>query len=124
MVPAVPEETAPARGQAHTEAEQNLTFEQAYAELEQTAQALQQGQLSLDETLRLYERGSFLARYCLQKLEGVEMKITQLMSRADGTYTAKPIASEKDITPPEPTQPEPQPPPDEADLQEQKELFE
>ncbi|GEM_PF-175260 len=123
MVPGVPEESAPGRAQAQAESEQNLTFEQAYAELEQTAQALQQGQLSLDETLRLYERGSFLARYCLQKLEGVEMKITQLMSRADGTYTAKPIASEKDITPPEPPRPEPRPT-DEADLQEQKELFE
>ncbi|MBV9121615.1 MAG: exodeoxyribonuclease VII small subunit [Chloroflexi bacterium] len=75
------------------------TFEDAYAELEQTAQALQQGQLSLDDTLRLYERGCFLARYCLEKLEGVELKISQLMARADGSFTTRPIASEKDVVP-------------------------
>ena len=111
---------------------EELTFEQAYAELEQTAQALQQGQLSLDDTLRLYERGSLLARYCLQKLEGVELKVAQLLTRADGSFTTKPIASEKDVTPPEPqpaeAAPTPRPaaatdPVDEDALREQKELF-
>ena len=103
---------------------EDLTFEQAYAELEQTAQALQQGQLSLDDTLKLYERGSTLARYCLQKLEGVELKVSQLLSRGDGTYATKPISSDKDIAPPEP-QPSASPAEDPEDLllQEQKELF-
>ncbi|HLQ31872.1 MAG TPA: exodeoxyribonuclease VII small subunit [Chloroflexota bacterium] len=102
----------------------DLTFEQAYAELEQTAQALQQGQLSLDETLRLYERGSFLARYCLQKLEGVELKVTQLLSHGDGTYSTKPITSEKDISPPEaPSAEDGSSEPEDAALKEQKELF-
>ena len=105
------------------------TFEQAYAELEQTAQALQQGQLSLDETLRLYERGSYLSRYCLEKLEGVEMKITQLLAHADGTYSAKQITSERDVSPPAAI-PAPERPseadedtPDEDFLKEQRELF-
>src|SRR5579862_8500756 len=101
-----------------------LTFEQAYAELEKTAQALQQGQLSLDEMLRLYERGSVLARSCLQKLESVELKVSQLLSRGDGTYATKPIASEKDVTPPEPQSAEAhEPEPDDDDLKGQKELF-
>ncbi|MFI5268367.1 MAG: exodeoxyribonuclease VII small subunit [Chloroflexota bacterium] len=102
----------------------DLTFEQAYAELEQTAQALQQGQLSLDETLKLYERGSFLSRYCLQKLEGVELKVSQLLSHGDGTFSTRPIVSEKDVTPPEP--PPSEPPsiePEDLLLKEQKELF-
>jgi exodeoxyribonuclease VII small subunit len=97
-------------GQAPKPVEE-LTFEQAYAELEQTAQALQQGQLALDDTLRLYERGSLLARYCLQKLEGVELKVAQLLTRADGSYATKPVASEKDVTPPEPQPAEPAAPP-------------
>ena len=114
-------------------AEQALTFEQAYAELEQTAQALQQGQLSLDETLRLYERGSYLSRYCLEKLEGVEMKITQLLAHADGTYSTKQIASERDVAPPaamplperqtEAAEEAREDSPDEAFLKEQRELF-
>ena len=106
------------------------TFEEAYAELEQTAQALQQGQLSLDETLRLYERGSFLANYCLEKLEGVELKIVQLLAKADGTYATKQIASEKDVSPPQPVpaQPKHEPEPDldrpsEDALKDQRALF-
>jgi len=103
---------------------ESLTFEQAYAELEQTAQALQQGQLSLDETLKLYERGSFLARCCLQQLEGVELKVTQLLSHGDGTYSTRPIVSEKDVTPPDPLPSEPaSSEPEDLLLKEQKELF-
>ena len=104
----------------------DLTFEQAYAELEKTAQTLQQGQLSLDETLRLYERGSFLSRYCLQKLEGVELKVSQLLSHGDGDYSTRPIASEKDVLPPEPRPSAPAPAESELEedpLGEQKELF-
>ena len=101
------------------------TFEQAYAELEQTAQALQQGQLSLDDTLKLYERGSFLARYCLQKLDGVELKVTQLLSHPDGTFSTKPIASERDVTPPEPlpAEAEPAPEPEAGQARGPRELF-
>src|SRR5437868_9336357 len=96
--------------------DEQLTFELAYAELEQTAQSLQQGQLSLDETLRLYERGSFLARFCLEKLDGVELKISQLMAKADGTFATRPISSEKDVMPPPPVPPtERQPLPTEAE---------
>ncbi len=102
-------------------APESLSFEQAYAELEQTAQALQQGNLSLDDTLKLYERGSFLARWCLEKLDGVELKVSQLLARSDGSFGTRPIASEKDVTPPEPP---PAEPPDDEALKEQKELFE
>jgi exodeoxyribonuclease VII small subunit len=107
-----------------TPAPDELTFEQAFSELEKTAQALHQGQLSLDQMLQLYERGSALARSCLQKLDSVEMKVSQLLSRGDGTFGTKPIASEKDVTPPEaqPSEPE-EPELDEDELKGQKELF-
>ena len=106
----------------------SLTFERAYAELEQTVQALQQGQLSLDETLRLYERGSFLSRFCLEKLEGVEMKVTQLLAHADGSYSTRVLASEKDIGQPVPPPAEPparprSPDEDDDPLRNQRELF-
>ena len=109
-------------------ASDNLTFEQAYAELEQTVQALQQGQLSLDETLRLCERGSFLSRYCLEKLEGVEMKVTQLLAHADGSYSTRVLASEKDVSQPAPPPAEPatrarQSEDDDDPLRNQRELF-
>ena len=102
-------------------APESLTFEQAYAELEQTAQSLQQGNLSLDDTLKLYERGSFLARWCLEKLDGVELKVSQLLARSDGSFATRPIASEKDVTLPEPAS---EPELEDPALKEQRELFE
>ncbi|HUZ77197.1 MAG TPA: exodeoxyribonuclease VII small subunit [Chloroflexota bacterium] len=68
-----------------------LSFEQAYAELEKTVAALQQGQLSLDETLRLYERGTELARGCRQALDEVELKVSRLVAQASGALTVRPL---------------------------------
>ena len=116
----------PDQPEAPPSAPDDLTFEQAYAELEKTAQSLQQGQLSLDEMLRLYERGSVLVRSCLQKLDSVELKVSQLLSRGDGSYTTNPITSERDVTPPDPQPGEPAAPepPQDDQLQSQKDLFE
>lgn len=112
----------PRRSAERQDQPESPTFEQAYAELEQTVSALQQGQLSLDETLRLYERGSFLARCCLQKLDGAELKVSQLLARADGSLSTRPIASERDVVPPALR---PDQPPEGEDLafNAQKELF-
>ena len=42
---------------------EQLTYEQAFAELETIVAALEQDKSSLDETLALFERGQVLARY-------------------------------------------------------------
>ncbi|MGH2364624.1 MAG: exodeoxyribonuclease VII small subunit [Chloroflexota bacterium] len=70
---------------------ESLSFEQAYAELEKTVAALQQGQLSLDETLRLYERGTELARGCRQALDEVELKVSRLVAQASGALAVRPL---------------------------------
>lgn len=54
---------------------ETLTFEQAYRELEETVQKLEAGNLSLEESLALYQRGMALAHACNQQLDNAELRI-------------------------------------------------
>lgn len=53
-------------------------FEQIYARLEEHVNKLEQGGLSLDESIALYEEGMTLARRCQDRLDEAELKITKL----------------------------------------------
>jgi exodeoxyribonuclease VII small subunit len=57
---------------------ENLTFEQAFAELEETARKLEAGGLTLEESLALFERGQELAARCNVQLDEAELKVRQL----------------------------------------------
>jgi len=52
-----------------------LTYEQAYAELEAVVSALETGEQSLDEALTLFERGQGLTKHCAELLDKAELKI-------------------------------------------------
>ncbi|MGD1994506.1 MAG: exodeoxyribonuclease VII small subunit [Anaerolineae bacterium] len=56
----------------------DLSFEAAFAELEETVRKLEAGGLSLEESLALYERGQALAAYCSAELDQAELKVRQL----------------------------------------------
>lgn len=58
--------------------QENLTFEQAYAELEKIVAALEASQSSLEESIELYERGQMLAERCARLLETAELKVKKL----------------------------------------------
>ena len=55
-----------------------LTYEQAFAELETVVAALESEQRPLDESIALYERGQKLARHCAELLERAELQVRQL----------------------------------------------
>ncbi len=55
-----------------------LTFEQAFAELEDSVRTLERGDLPLEESLALYERGQELATYCAKLLDEAELKIERV----------------------------------------------
>jgi exodeoxyribonuclease VII small subunit len=55
-----------------------LPFEQAFQELDELVKQLESGELSLDESLALYERGQALAARCQSLLETAELKIQTL----------------------------------------------
>jgi exodeoxyribonuclease VII small subunit len=57
---------------------ENLTFEQAFVELEETVRKLEAGGLTLEESLELFERGQALAAHCNVQLDQAELKVRQL----------------------------------------------
>jgi exodeoxyribonuclease VII small subunit len=61
----------------------DLTFEDAYARLEEIVAQLESGDLTLDETVTLYEQGQQLAQHCGDLLDSAELRVQQL--DPDGT---------------------------------------
>jgi exodeoxyribonuclease VII small subunit len=58
--------------------EQNdLSYEEAFDQLEQVLQALESGDLPLEQALSLYELGATLAAYCARKLDEAELRVRQ-----------------------------------------------
>lgn len=61
----------------------HLTYEYALAELEETVARLEQGDLSLEEALALFERGQALAKYCGDLLEKATLRVEQLTAEGE-----------------------------------------
>lgn len=57
-----------------------LSFEDSYSRLEQVIEKLEGGELSLDESVALFEEGMRLAQHCGQKLDDAELKVSQILS--------------------------------------------
>jgi exodeoxyribonuclease VII small subunit len=58
-----------------------ITFEQARDELEAIVRRLEDGQTSLDEALKLWERGEQLHELCRAKLDQAEERVAVLLAR-------------------------------------------
>lgn len=67
-----------------------LSFEEALAALEEIVDNLEREQLSLNESLAVFEKGISLSRICLAKLEEAEEKIHILLEQ-DGEITIQPF---------------------------------
>jgi exodeoxyribonuclease VII small subunit len=59
-------------------------FEQALAELETLVEKMEQGDLSLEESLQSFERGIQLTRNCQQALQAAEQKVQILLEKDGG----------------------------------------
>ena len=59
---------------------EKLTFEEAMRELEKLVDSLDKGEVSLDEAIVAYDRGSQLKDYCQKKLQEAKMKIETIQS--------------------------------------------
>ena len=60
-------------------------FEKTLVELEQIVARMEQGELSLDESLQQFERGIALARSCQQALQVAEQKVEILLKKSGAT---------------------------------------
>lgn len=67
-----------------------LDFEKALQELEQLVEILEQGDLSLEESLKKFEQGVKLTRSCQQALQQAEQKV-QLLMEQNGQFTLEPF---------------------------------
>ena len=68
-------------------------FEDSLAEIEQLVSQLEQGDLSLEESLKSFERGVTLTRICQKALQEAEQKI-QILIEKNGTQTLESFTDE------------------------------
>jgi len=69
-----------------------MSFEEAMAALEQVVNQLERGEVALDESIALYERGAALKAHCAAKLKAAEEKVELIRAqegRAVGTTPAE-----------------------------------
>jgi len=63
--------------------DENLSYEDAFAQLEELLGQLESGDLPLEEALALYEKGAALSQYCSQKLEAAELRVSEWQSEQE-----------------------------------------
>jgi len=72
----------------------DLSFEEAFEELQDVVRKLEAGNLSLDESIVLFQRGMKLAQYCGEMLDKAELVVSQLLPSSQGEYEAVPFVEE------------------------------
>jgi exodeoxyribonuclease VII small subunit len=74
---------------------QGVDFEAALEELEGLVERMEEGELSLEESLKTYERGIALSRACQKSLDAAEQRI-QILSEKDGDAETTPFQPDED----------------------------
>ena len=69
-------------------------FEQALGKLEESVRKLEAGDLPLDDSLKIFEEGTKLARTCETKLSEAKGKVEKLLRQADGSVITEPLSKE------------------------------
>jgi len=70
------------------------SFEACLDELEKVVKELEGGDLSLERSIELFERGMMLSDTCRKQLEEAETRV-EILIRKDGKMTAEPFRTEK-----------------------------
>jgi exodeoxyribonuclease VII small subunit len=72
------------------------TFEQSMKQLERIVQELEGGDLPLETAIKKFEEGMKLTKFCSEKLDDTEKKVSILLKNAEGRIAEKPFRSEDD----------------------------
>ena len=64
---------------------QSKTFEESMGRLEQIVRAMEQGNVPLEESLKLFQEGTELVRGCSKLQDEAELQIKKVMTAADGS---------------------------------------
>ena len=65
---------------------QKLDFEKAMTELEKIVENLESGELTLDDSIKAFEKGIELSKLCQKKLEAAEERVKKLLEKAGGDF--------------------------------------
>lgn len=68
-----------------------MTFETAMLKLEKIVSQLESGKVSLDDSLKLYEEGIGLVRFCSNTLDNAEQKIKMIKTGTDGSFNEEDV---------------------------------
>jgi len=71
------------------------TFEEALAELESVVRRLEQGELPLEESLAVFERGMGLVKLLGERLAEVEQRVEVLLRTQAGGLAVRPLADDE-----------------------------
>lgn len=82
--------TEPSSGPKDDARDEQPKFEEALVRLEQIVHALESGNLSLDDSLRVFEEGTGLLRLCTRRLEETERRI-EILTQDEGGLRAQPF---------------------------------
>jgi len=74
---------------------ESLAFDDAFAELGRVVATLEVGNQTLEETIAGYERAVALQGRCERLLAAAELRVSQLMARADGSLAVTDVAAEE-----------------------------
>lgn len=72
----------------------DLSYEEAFAELEGIVELLDSGDLELEKAMEHFERGQALAERCSELLDQAELKLTQLVPDESGGYMEQEVDEE------------------------------
>ena len=64
-----------------------MTFEDALRALEDVVRRLEGGEVPLDDSITLYERGEALRKHCQTRLDAAQARIDKIVARPDGKAT-------------------------------------
>ena len=74
---------------------EDIPFEEYLIKLEKIVQRLEEGELTLDESVKTYEEGMNISKICLEKLNKTKKKIEQLAIEGEEKYSTKPFSEKK-----------------------------
>jgi exodeoxyribonuclease VII small subunit len=69
---------------------ESLSFELALKELEGIVETLEKGEVALEQSIAMYERGKALKDHCEARLRAAELRVEQIVQGRDGRVTTEP----------------------------------
>lgn len=67
-------------------APQKHSFEESLKRLEEIVSQLEQGEVPLEESIKMYEEGLALSKSCIEKLTQAELRLKKLTKDVDGNF--------------------------------------